>query len=248
MTHIELAPEVALKLMTVANITEGKEFSGFGFVEIRDDVLFVYDAVVLDIGSEVFTEIPTNELIDLMQRPDAKNMKLWLHRHPVGNGVPGTHNWSGTDNGTIKEMPLGGLPKLVKWSCSMVLTPRGWVGRIDNHLKEITQHIEVVPQVREAYVVTDKIRAAKPKPQWSRFSYPYDNWWEEQEEDNEFLDMVRERFSPTMLDDLGTTEEEMADMLADAYYYSDDEMLDAFLDPSVTNSRVINMVKERMVV
>ena len=125
---IELSDTVALKLMTFGNITEGLEFSGFGFVEVKEDTIYVYDVVVLDIGSEVWTEIDPKTLISLMERPDARNMKLWIHRHPLGDGVPGKHNWSGTDNTTISTAPLGGHPEMVKWSCSMVLTPRGWVG------------------------------------------------------------------------------------------------------------------------
>lgn len=77
--QIQLSDTVALKLMTFGNITEGLEFSGFGFVEVKEDTIYVYDVVVLDIGSEVFTEIDPKTLISLMERPDARNMKLWIH-------------------------------------------------------------------------------------------------------------------------------------------------------------------------
>lgn len=158
---IQLSDHVALNLMTIANITEGLEFSGFGYVEVKDDTIMVYDVVILDIGNEVFTEIAPSNLISLMDRSDARNLKLWIHRHPLGNGIPGKRNWSSTDERTIVETPLGGHPDLVKWSCSIVLTPRGWVGRIDNHVKNITQHIEVVPQCKNAYDVCKEISTKK---------------------------------------------------------------------------------------
>lgn len=249
--NIQLSDHVALKLMTIANITEGLEFSGFGFVDLNDDVIYVYDVVVLDIGSEVFTEIAPKSLISLMERPDAKKMKLWIHRHPLGNGVPGIHNWSGTDNNTIQQAPLGGHPDLVKWSCSMVLTPKGWVGRIDNHLKNITQHLEVVPQCREAYVIIDEIRSTKPKTQsvvWDEgFCYPdVEDYLEEKHNRNEIRKIAKERFPLSFMDDLGLTLDDITELLLDAYYYGDDELMDAFLDPATTNQNVSRMLTERI--
>ena len=242
---IQLSDTVALKLMTFGNITEGLEFSGFGFVEVKEDTIYVYDVVVLDIGSEVWTEIDPKTLISLMERPDARNMKLWLHKHPIGDGVPGKHNWSGTDNTTIATAPLGGHPEMVKWSCSMVLTPRGWVGRIDNHLKNLTQHIEVVPQCREAYVVCDAIQEKKPKTQlFCGLSREHEIWGGEY---NEFICLVRERFPESLLNDLGIPLEDLADFLIDSYYEGDDEMMDSFLDPGVTNHQILRMIKERSV-
>lgn len=243
--QIQLSDTVALKLMTFGNITEGLEFSGFGFVEVKDENIFVYDVVILDIGSEVWTEIDPKTLISLMERPDARNMKLWVHRHPLGGGVPGPSNWSGTDNKTIETVPLGGHPEMVKWSCSMVLTPRGWVGRIDNHLKKLTQHIEVVPQCREAYVVCDAILEKVPRPYiFPGLSREHEIWGGEY---NEFICLVRERFPESLLNDLGIPLEDMADFLIDSYYEGDDEMMDSFLDPGVTNHQILRMIKERSV-
>lgn len=192
---IEFSPEVALKLMTFANITRGAEFSGFGFVDVEGETIKVYDVVILDIGSEVFTDIKVEKMLELMVRPDAKKMKLWFHRHPVGNGVPGPHNWSGTDNATIKEGPLGGLPDLVKWSCSAVLTPHGWVGRIDNHLKDTTAHIEVFPQSKDAYEIFESVDRS------------------DEESRDLYLELAKSRFSEDVLDDLGMTYEDLADYL-----------------------------------
>lgn len=244
--QIQLSDTVALKLMTTGNITEGLEFSGFGFVEVKENTIYVYDVVVLDIGSEVFTEIDPKTLISLMERQDARNMKLWIHKHPCGDGVPGKHNWSGTDNTTITTAPLGGHPEMVKWSCSMVLTPRGWVGRIDNHLKNITHHIEVVPQCREAYVVCDAIQEKKPPRTQLFCGLPrgHEIWGQEY---NEFVQVVKERFPESLLGDLGIPLEDMADFLVDSYYEGDDEMMDSFLDPGVTNHQILRMIKERSV-
>ena len=239
---IQLSDTVALKLMTFGNITEGLEFSGFGFVEVKDDTIFVYDAVILDIGSEVWTEIDPKTLISLMERPDARNMKLWIHKHPLGDGVPGKHNWSGTDNTTITTAPLGGHPEMVKWSCSMVLTPRGWVGRIDNHLKNITQHIEVVPQCREAYVVCDAIQEKKPSQVLVGHARGQENW---DVGYNDFVQVVKERFPESLLNDLGIPLEDMTDFLINSYYEGDDEMMDSFLDPDVANHQILRMIKER---
>ncbi len=238
---IQLSDTVALKLMTFGNITEGLEFSGFGFVEVKEDSIYVYDVVILDIGSELWTEIDPKTLLSLMERPDARNMKLWIHRHPLGDGVPGKHNWSGTDNTTIATAPLGGHPEMVKWSCSMVLTPRGWVGRIDNHLKNITQHIEVVPQCREAYVVCDAIQEKKPRTQL--FCNRSQEIWGAGY--NDFVQLIKERFPESLLNDLGIPLVDMVDFLINSYYEGDDEMMDSFLDPDVANHQILRMIKER---
>ena len=158
----------------------------------------------------------------------------------MGDSLPGKHNWSGTDNTTITA-PLGGHLEMVKWSCSMVLTPRGWVGRIDNHLKNITQHIEVVPQCREAYVVCDAIQEKKPQTQLfcSRSQEIWDVGY------NDFVQVVKERFPESLLNDLGIPLEDMTDFLISSYYEGDDEMMDCFLDPGVTNHQILRMIKER---
>lgn len=146
---ITLAPDVALTLETIVTESRRHEFSGFGFTDIRPGGdLYVYDFKLLHVGSEGLTIIQPEQIIELMERPDANNMRLWTHRHPLGNGIPGWHNWSGTDNATIAENPLGGIPELVKWSASIVRTLGGWVGRIDNHITKKTVHVEVYPRVQ----------------------------------------------------------------------------------------------------
>ncbi|MCB2146541.1 MAG: hypothetical protein KQI81_08710 [Deltaproteobacteria bacterium] len=147
---IYLDQEVFNKIMAFAAFTRD-EFSGFGFCEVdkEADGIFVYDFEPLDIGNYVFTKISPEKILPLMSREDARNLKVWVHRHPMGNGIPGRHNWSGTDEDTITQEPLGSPPHFVLWSVSIVLTPKGLVGRIDKYKdgKVITKHLEVTPNI-----------------------------------------------------------------------------------------------------
>jgi hypothetical protein len=158
---IRLTPSIAMLLETIATETQGLEFSGFGFgvLNQEDKELLVYDFLLMDVGSSTLTEISAETVRALLEHPDREHMKVWVHLHPVGNGKPGFHNWSQTDEGTIRTTPLGGIPELVRWSASMVRTPKGWVGRIDNHLRGSTLHCPVVPQVdRGIYDQVEKLR------------------------------------------------------------------------------------------
>jgi hypothetical protein len=151
--HIEFSPEVALLLETLAVQSDGMEFSGLGFVELRREagVFYVYDFVPLDVGSAGWTEIPSGKLLPLYERKDVGNLKIWIHRHPVGNGIPGRHNWSGTDERTCRFEPLGvpyGMQDSVGWALAAVRTPLGWVGRYDTYgPKGKAAHIPVVPSL-----------------------------------------------------------------------------------------------------
>lgn len=138
------SPNVTATLNAVDDITEFHEFSGVGFVNVVNMDFYVYEFELLDVGSPGYSQINPELLMPLMEREDAQNIKIWLHKHPMGNGEPGPHNWSSTDVATIWNTPLGGVPKLVRWSLSSVLTPRGWVGRIDDHINEKTEHLSVV--------------------------------------------------------------------------------------------------------
>ena len=159
---IEILPEIYILLMDVSHLTNGKEFSGLGFCRREKNILTIYDFVLLDQGSEVFTEIPPAVILPLLERSDAGNMKVWLHKHPLGNGKPGKQNWSGTDEKTIQTAPLGGFPEAVKWSASIVLTPKGWVGRVDNYITHKTIHCEVFPQSQAAEML-QTVRERKRK-------------------------------------------------------------------------------------
>jgi len=77
--NITLAPNVAIDLETITTQVRGQEFSGFGFVEQRPDGLYVYDYVILDVGSQGYTEIQPEDVMALASRPDAANMRLWMH-------------------------------------------------------------------------------------------------------------------------------------------------------------------------
>jgi hypothetical protein len=174
---IELSPQVFTKLQTIG-VTWHKEFSGFGFCTREsngaDVAIKVYDFVLLDLGSEAFTQIDPQEVIKATERDDRDNLRVWVHAHPVGNGVPGPHNWSGTDENTIQTAPLGGLPEMVGWSVSIVRTPAGWVGRVDNHISRKTIHCEVFPETRSIYAEVDALREKKfPVYTWQP---RYDDW------------------------------------------------------------------------
>ena len=138
---IVLSPEVSAKLEAFCRVYP-KEFSGFGWVERTQDTIQVYAVEILDIGNATYTEISAQKSLELMNRPDAARMKLWFHYHPIDF-------WSNTDIDTILNSPLGGIPQLVKWSASIVMTPRlGWIGRIDNYITHKTMVVEVEPNPR----------------------------------------------------------------------------------------------------
>lgn len=160
--NITLSPDVALRLETAKAQARGLEVSGLGFVERRPDTLYVYDITIFDIGSTGYTEFEAEKILPLTQREDAKNLKLWWHIHPVGNGVPGKHNWSGTDEHTATKEPLGSIPELVGWSCAIVRTPNGWVGRIDNHKTKKTIHVPVIGQAEDVLKVMAELHELRP--------------------------------------------------------------------------------------
>jgi len=124
---------------------EGKEVSGLGTCVYKEGYFYVDHVWLLDVGSVGFTEIDPALIMKIHQSEvNPSEIKLWWHRHPVGNGKPGPHNWSGTDEATCINEPLGSSPQVVGWSVAIVRTPFGWVGRVDHHLKKKTVHLEVV--------------------------------------------------------------------------------------------------------
>ena len=88
-------------------------FAGFGWVLKVGNTLKVYDFDLLHVGSENFTDIPAARIIPLIDRSDNQNMRLWVHKHPLGNGIPGPWNWSPVDHDTCTLTPMGGLPELI---------------------------------------------------------------------------------------------------------------------------------------
>jgi len=148
--NITMTPDVFLRLSLVQTIVGKREYSGYGFVTVEkdgDETYFkVYDVVLLDVGSTGWTEFDSQAILKVLDRDDSANMKLWIHAHPLGDGKPGPHNWSGTDNDTCLNEPLGCPdPDKAKWALAVVLTPGGWVGRLDQFKdgKNKTTHLPV---------------------------------------------------------------------------------------------------------
>ena len=159
---IVVKPEVSAKLSLMENAAKGNEFSGFGFGDRIGNTFVIYDVVLMDIGTYAYTEFAPEKILKLMDRTDHSKMKVFFHRHPLGNGIPGSHNWSGIDERTIIETPLGGIPELIEWSVSIVKTPKGWVGRIDNYLAKKTIHMPVkFDGLQEVYDAIAEITEAK---------------------------------------------------------------------------------------
>lgn len=180
-TIIFIEPEVYSKLNFWTSKTN-LEISGFGWIERMPNGHFlVKDAVLLDKFSYGFTEIDPDDVVKLHNERDTKNMRLWWHRHPVGDGNPGDHNWSQTDIKTIKTTPIGNpAPQTLVWSASIVLTPQGWVGRLDNYLKEVTVHCPVMPYIAEIVDAMDQWDSAHQRylkheadaAKWRAKTYP----------------------------------------------------------------------------
>jgi len=163
---IVIETEIYAELMTFAHAAGSQEFSGVGWVKIEKDIARIYDVRVLAAGNGAFTEIKPERLLAARGLHDVDDMRVWFHRHPMGDGVPGGHNWSGTDDDTIKNSPLGGIPQLMGWSISIVLTPNGWVGRIDNYHTGKTKHLWVEPGYQVQYSLMDLLEeewSSRPK-------------------------------------------------------------------------------------
>jgi hypothetical protein len=148
--RIEFTPEQYIQLNAVKDIVGNREFSGYGFVNIEKvngEVVFkVYDIVLLDVRSQGYTEISQKKIARVLSREDASHMRLWFHRHPIGSGKPGPFNWSITDKIACTQEPLGSVDRdRLGWALAAVLTPGGWVGRVDKFKDGTvtTKHIPV---------------------------------------------------------------------------------------------------------
>jgi hypothetical protein len=138
---ITLSPQAELKLTAYAIATGGYpgglEFSGLGLIEKQGSVFNVIDVDLFGVGSGGYTEFSPERPSKMLEDP---RCKLWYHRHPV-------MGWSGRDEQTATREPLGGPPELVQWSVAIVLTPNGWIGRVDIHVpKSKTFHCPVEPK------------------------------------------------------------------------------------------------------
>lgn len=156
--------EIAAELEAVRTAVHPHEFSGFGIVEPGLDsngkTSFVIKKwFLLDVGSSVLTTISIQDQLRLKEYPDIKFMRCWIHAHPVGDGVPGPHCWSGTDDNAIENSPMGTVPELMDWMIAIVRTPGGWVGRFDLPGKE-THHLNVAPSFRSIiFAAKDLVQA-----------------------------------------------------------------------------------------
>ena len=194
---IVLEPQVFVDLSYLGTSIRD-EFSGFAYCRIENGDFVIYEVLPMNIGSYAFTEIKAEQILKLMERPDHENLRVWLHKHPMGSDRPGPQNWSARDNLTIETQPLGGVPELVGWSVSIVLTSAGvWVGRVDNHRTKETRHLEVVSQLNVSQKVLDfASKHPQPRPYFSasreleRYVYQETLWdedealWDDDDLDN----------------------------------------------------------------
>ena len=157
---IFLDPEAELKLTAWWVASNQMEYSGLGDVVRVGKDFQVANVNLLDVGSWGFTIFPAAKIMEL---PRSQNRRLWFHRHPVGDGLPGPQNWSGTDNHTAEREPCGTLPELIQWSVSIVRTPRlGWTGRLDIYVpKLITYYLPVEPHLPTAKTLKAATKLAK---------------------------------------------------------------------------------------
>lgn len=167
MTVIDISKIIHQLEATYSSLPQN-EFSGYGFLAMTErggqKVFDVYDWVLLDVGDWAFTTISARQSMALNTHPSHGDLRMWIHAHPMGNGDTGPHNWSGTDNATIRENPLSGPPELIQWSTSIVRTPLGWVGRFDDHIMKKTAHLEVWPGIK-GYI--QEARAMKQEKQYA---------------------------------------------------------------------------------
>lgn len=151
--NIQISENALIKLTAWAIATNGLEFSGFGIVE-RDKNIRVVDVDLLNVGSYGFTKIPPHRQLSLPYNP---NRKVWFHRHPISG-------WSGIDSNTAEREPFGVDPKLVKWSTSIVLTPNGWIGRVDIYEPSLkTYHLEVFPKFPSPEIIEQSQKLITPE-------------------------------------------------------------------------------------
>ena len=157
---ITLSPQAELKLTAYAIATGGYpgglEFSGLGLIEKQGSVFNVIDVDLFGVGSGGYTEFSPERSSKMLEDP---RCKLWFHRHPITG-------WSGRDEQTATREPLGGPPELVQWSVAIVLTPNGWIGRVDIHVpKSKTHHCKVEPAVASPEVLEQAQRLVTPELQ-----------------------------------------------------------------------------------
>jgi hypothetical protein len=238
---IMIDPGVFIRLQTIG-IAYRQEFSGFGFAtregKGEEALIRMYDFVLLDLGSEVYTQIKPDQVLELQSREDIKNMRVWCHAHPMGDGIPGIHNWSGTDNATIEKEPLGCLPELLGWSASIVRTPRGWVGRVDNHIAKKTLHCPVEPETRSVYEEVAALRDRKFGAPFAS-SLPASEWDERWIPDEPALTLAE------VADAYAVEPEEVIRWICQGSLTEDDLVRDLAVEPRTAQDFLTGIQRER---
>lgn len=166
---LEIAPNVLAELEIAHNAASPYEYSGIGWIEPHNDLdgFYLYDWRLLDVGGPTSTIITPNDTA--INWPNKKNLKVWIHTHPMGDGKPGLHNWSTIDEHAIRNTPLGTIPLLAEWSVSLVRTPGGWVARMDTYnTAKPTTHMRVLPASTNNLI--QRVENWKPEPEgfWQR--------------------------------------------------------------------------------
>lgn len=159
--RIILSAQAELNLTAWKQAVGNLEYSGLGEIRIDGDDFIVEDVYLMDVGTPGFTDITSDRI---MMLPPSDKRKLWFHRHPIGAGDAGPSNWSGRDQQTSTQEPLGSLPQLVKWSIAIVSTPGGWTGRIDFHRDTGTKtiYVDVEPRLASPKVVAKARKLITP--------------------------------------------------------------------------------------
>jgi hypothetical protein len=136
MNTIILERDTQILLTAWSIASAGHEFSGLADVRRDNEDLVVSNAHVGDVGSWGMTDLMPDWIRSL---PTSENRRVWFHRHPI-------YGWSGTDLAAINMNPCGAIPEILKWGVSIVLTPRGWIGRVDFYGERRSSHdLPVVP-------------------------------------------------------------------------------------------------------
>jgi len=114
---IVVLPDVHVKIKYFMKKATPKELSGFGEVEVMDELLVINKFHLLDSGgTSASTSIDAEKLQELRNTnwSTRHNLRCWIHTHPT-MGV----FWSSTDIDTIVETGGAG------WICAIVFNDKG---------------------------------------------------------------------------------------------------------------------------
>jgi hypothetical protein len=137
---ISIPQDTLLILETMCATAQAWELAGFATVDYRKPLFVVRYAFLLSAGDP---QNPSSDSIASIASHvgGEANLRVWWHRHSIGDGRPGPHNWSASDEEFIARPPI---PSLNQWLISVVRTPLGWVGRLDDYRSKVTIHMPVI--------------------------------------------------------------------------------------------------------